>query len=76
MNVVDLRAARCRAEGDFADYLIQTVGRGVGCELRALAHFLHDPADRARIELIAEAVEAKLGFRLEPIFREPPSGGG
>ncbi|PJN94069.1 hypothetical protein CNY89_16685 [Amaricoccus sp. HAR-UPW-R2A-40] len=70
MNVVDFREARVRAESELADNLIREIGWDVGGELRRLAHFLQEPADRERIEIIAEAVEAKLGFRLKPVFCE------
>lgn len=53
-----------------ADELIATFGKSAGRQLRELAHFLGDPADREVIEIVAEAVEAKPGLRLLPIWRE------
>ncbi len=69
-EVIDFRAARVRAEADVADELIGMFGKSTGRQLRELAHFLDDPTDREMVEILAEAVEAKLGFRLLPVWRK------
>lgn len=69
-DVIDFRMARVRAEADVADDLIGMFGKSTGRQLRELARFLDDLSDREMVEILAEAVEAKLGFRLLPIYGE------